>query len=113
MLTALRAQIEAGNLHADTPVLHVAATFQDWGSVPLSVFDGVDETTASLDPEYSIHTAGGRLHSVAELPALLGPQFPYVVLEPAGLPAGTADQIAAAGYKPIFTNARAEILSLN
>jgi hypothetical protein len=113
VVAALRAEIDAGRLRADTPVLHVAATFQAWGSIPLSVFVGVDETSASLDPENSIHTAGGRLHSVDELPALLGPQFPYVVFEPAGLPTNTADELAAAGYKPVFTNSRAEILALN
>ena len=83
------------------------------GSGLVTVFVGVDETSASLDPENSIHTAGGRLHSVDELPAMLGPQFPYVVFEPAGLPTSIADELAAAGYKPIFTNPRAEILALN
>ena len=114
VITALRGEIDAGRLGADTPVLHVAATFQAWGSIPLSVFAGVDETMASLDPEVSIHTAGGRLHSVDELPTLLGGGlFPYVVFEPAGLSPSTADQIAAAGYQPIFTNSRAEILVRN
>lgn len=113
VLTALRTQIEAGRLRADTPVLHVAATFQAWGSIPLSDFSGIVETTASLDPEYSIHTAGGRLHSISELPALLAGQFPYVVFESAGLPTNVANQLAAAGYKPLYMNDRAEILVLD
>jgi hypothetical protein len=36
--------------------------------------------------------------------------YPYVVLEPAGLPEDTRDRVLAAGYEPIFTNAEGEIL---
>jgi hypothetical protein len=107
VLDALRAEIDARRITARTPVLHVARSFQPWASIPLAVFTGVMETTATLDPERSIHTEGGRLLDVAELPALLAADYPYVVLEPAGLEAGLEAAIGAAGYRPIFANQRA------
>ncbi len=50
---------------------------------------------------------------MAELPALLNGQFQYVVFERAGLPASVVGQLAAAGYSPIYSNERAEILVLD
>ena len=107
VLDALRVEIDARRITARTPVLHVARSFQPWASIPLAVFTGVMETTATLDPERSIHTEGGRLLDVADLPALLAADYPYVVLEPAGLEAGLEAAIEAAGYRPIFANQRA------
>jgi hypothetical protein len=104
LLDALRAEIDAGRITGATPVLHVASSFQPWASIPLAVFTGVMETTATLDPERSIHTEGGRLLDVAELPALLAEAYPYVVLEPAGLDPRLSATIEAAGFQPLFAN---------
>jgi hypothetical protein len=105
LIDALRAEIDAGRLRGATPVLHVARSFQPWVAIPLAVFTGVMETTATLDPERSIHTEGGRLLDVADLPELLAADYPpYVVLEPAGLDPGLAATIEAAGYRSIFAN---------
>ena len=80
---------------------------------PLGVFDGVDETFVSLDPEVTHQTVGGRLHGFDELPGFLAtPRFPYLVLEPDGLPDGIRDQVLAAGYQPIFANGHGEVFRL-
>jgi hypothetical protein len=68
------------------------------------------ETMVSEQTEVSSHTAGGRLHPFAELDAQLAMAYPYVVLEPAGLPEDTRDRVVAAGYESIFTNGEGEIL---
>ncbi len=110
LIEALRAEIAAGRIRAETPVLHVAASFQEWASTPLGVFAGVTETTLSPDAETSIHTAGGRLLPIGDLAvALEGRAYPYVVLEPAGLPAGLRDRILGAGYRSLYANERGEV----
>jgi hypothetical protein len=117
LLDAVRAEIEAGPLGADTPVLHVAASFQMWIATPLGVFDGVTETILVPEPEVSIHTVGGRIRGLDELPALLaggppgGRTYGYVLLEPSPneLPPGIRDEIVAAGYEPIFANGQGEL----
>jgi hypothetical protein len=112
ILDALRAEIAAGRLRHDTPVLHLAKTFQQWVATPLGVFDGVNETFLSLDPEVSHQTVGGRLFDVADLPEYLDGTYPYVVLEPDGLPATAREAITAAGYASIFANAQGEVFAL-
>jgi hypothetical protein len=67
------------------------------------------ETMVSEQTEVSSHTAGGRLHPFSALDEQLAEGFPYVVLEPEGLPTDTRDRILAAGYEPIFANAQGEI----
>ena len=111
ILDAVRAEIEAGLLRHDTPVLHVAKTFQQWTATPLGVFDGVNETFLSLDPEVSHQTVGGRLFDVADLPDYLDGAYPYVVLEPDGLPEATRDVIMEAGYRSIYQNGQGEVLT--
>jgi hypothetical protein len=117
LLDAVRAEIEAGRLGADMPVLHVAGSFQMWIATPLGVFDGVTETILVPEPEVSIHTIGGRIRGLDELPALLaggppgGRTYGYVLLEPNPneLPPGIRDEIVAAGYEPIFANGQGEL----
>jgi hypothetical protein len=110
ILDAVRAEIESGRLAHDTPVLHVASTFQQWDATPLGVFAGVTETFVSLDPEVSPHTVGGRLHGLEALPGFLDSgAFGYVVLEPDDLPAGINEQIMAAGFTSIFENDQGEV----
>jgi hypothetical protein len=110
ILDALRAEIDIGRLAHDTPVLHVASTFQQWDATPLGVFDGVTETSVSPEPEVSHQTVGGRLHGMEALPGFLeSGAFPYVVLEPDDLPDGIAEQIEAAGYTSIFVNDQGEV----
>ena len=112
ILDAVRAEIQAGRLVHDTPVLHVAKTFKQRDATPLGVFVGVTETFVSLDPEVSHQTVGGRLHGLEQLAEFLNPAaFPYVVLEPSGLPEGTREEIDEAGYRSIFLNARGEVFS--
>jgi len=97
-------------------VLHLASTFQQWSATPFGVFVGVDETSVSLDPEHSQHTAGGRLFGFDSLPGFLGSgDFGYVVFEPGGLDNADAlrAQIQAAGYDSIFANGQGEIFRRN
>jgi len=110
ILDAVRAEIHGGRLGHDTPVLHVARSFQQWVATPLGVFDGVTEYFVSLDPEVSHQTVGGRLFGVEELPSFLGTSaFQYVVLEPDGLPGEIREQVIAAGYESIFANEQGEV----
>ena len=77
------------------------------------MFDGVDETFVSLDPEVSHQTVGGRLNGLDALPGFLASgTYGYVVLEPAKLPAGTRDAVVAAGYVSIFGDAQGEVFAL-
>jgi hypothetical protein len=121
ILEAVRQEIAAGRLGPDTPVLHVAGSFQQWVATPLGVFDGVTETDVTPDAVESIHTVGGRLHPLDDLAALLaasarpgGRTFGYVLFEPdpEALPPGIRDEIVAAGYEPIFANAQGELFRL-
>lgn len=109
LIDRLRDEIAAGRLTAHTGVLHVSFSFQQWASTPLGVFAGVLETTASVQTEVSIHTAGGRLFPLDSLGTLLRGSFRYVWFEPEGLPDGIRDQIVAAGYRSLFANKRGEI----
>jgi hypothetical protein len=113
ILDAVRAEIAAGRIGPDTPVLHVVRSFQQWDATPLGVFDGVTETDVSPDAEDSIHTVGGRLLHMESLPALLESKaYPYLLLERAGLDPGTAAAVAAAGYTATFTNRQGTLYRL-
>jgi hypothetical protein len=109
----IRAEEQAGRLGPTTRVLHIAASFQQWSSVPIGVFTGAIETSISLQPELSIHTEGGRLLGFDQLPAELSSRYGYVVLEPDGLPGDVLDQsktlITQAGYIQIWSNSQATI----
>ena len=110
LLDRVRDEIDAGRIRHDTPVLHIATSFQQWVSTPLGVFDGVFETFLSEDPEVSHQTVGGRLFDVADIADFLDPAaFPYVVLEPRDLPEGLRLEILDAGYASIFANEQGEI----
>ena len=112
ILAAVRGEIDTGRLAHDTPVLHVAKSFQQWSSTPLGVFDGVAETFVSLDPEVSHQTVGGRLFGLDALPGMLAShEFPYVVLEPEGLPESIRQEIVAAGYDSIFANTQGDVFA--
>jgi hypothetical protein len=113
LLDAVRTEIEAGRLRHDTPILHVARSFQQWVATPLGVFAGVHETFVSLDPEVSHQTAGGRLYGLERLVEFLESRaYPYVVLEPGGLDDGVRDAIVAAGYDRISGNDQGEMFVL-
>ncbi|HEX4897640.1 MAG TPA: hypothetical protein VFV53_04705 [Candidatus Limnocylindrales bacterium] len=115
ILDAVRGEIAAGRIGPDTPVLHVADSFQQWRSTPLGVFAGVTETDVTPDAVESIHTVGGRLHPMGDLAGLLtGGRYAYVLFEPNPdeLPPGIRDQIVAAGYASVFTNAQGELFRL-
>jgi hypothetical protein len=113
VVDALRAEERAGRLGPSTGVLNIAASFQQWASVPVGVFTGAIETSISLQPEVSIHTDGGRLLGFADLDRELAAGYGYVVLEPSGLPsdvlANARTRIAAAGYRQIWSNSQAAI----
>jgi hypothetical protein len=115
VVDALRAEEAAGRLGPTTKVLHIAASFQQWVSVPIGVFTGALETSISLQPEVSIHTDGGRLYGFERLDAELAAGYGYVVLEPPKLPSDVVDssktQILAAGYHEIWSNAQAIIFA--
>ena len=115
ILDAVRGEIAAGRIGPDTPVLHVADSFQQWRSTPLGVFAGVTETDVTLDAIESIHTVGGRLHPMGDLAGLLASgRYAFVLLEPNTdeLPPGIRDQIVAAGYAPVFANGQGELFRL-
>jgi hypothetical protein len=114
ILDAVSAEIAAGRIGPDTPILHVAGSFQQWVATPLGVFLGVTESDVSPDAEASIHTVGGRLLHVESLSTLLdGPTYPYLLLEPSDqLPANITDEIAAAGYQSIFSNGQGTLYRL-
>lgn len=104
LVESIQSEIAAGRLTDTTHVLHVARSFQPWVAAPLAAFTGVLETTATLDPEHSIHTADGRLRDLGDLEDLLRQDFGYVVIEPAGLEPAVSTRVQAAGYRPIFVN---------
>lgn len=110
LVDRLRDEVSAGLLQSTTPVLHVAFNFQQWDATPVGVFGGMLETMVSIETEVSSHTAGGRLYPFTDLDPMLDADFPYVLLEPEGLPDDTRDRILAAGYEPIFANGQGEIL---
>jgi hypothetical protein len=114
LIDAVRAEIDAGRIGPDTPILHVAKSFQQWVATPLGVFTGVTETDVSPDAEHSIHTVGGRLMDYKQLPELLASQeYPYLLFEPdKDLPLGIDHDLAAAGYQPIFTNTQGTLYRL-
>lgn len=112
IVDVIRAEIEAGRIRHDTPVLHVARSFQQWVSTPLGVFDGVVETFVSPDREVSHQTVGGRLRGMESLDGLIASgAYPYLVLEPDGLAGGESirGSIVAAGYRSIFANGQGEV----
>lgn len=114
LIDAVRAEIDAGRIGPDTPVLHIARSFQQWVATPLGVFTGVTETDVSPDAEHSIHTVGGRLIDFDQLPTLLGSKdYPYLLFEPdKELQPGIRADIEAAGYVPIFTNKQGTLYRL-
>lgn len=109
LLNRLRQEIAAGRLTATTRVLHVSFSFQQWVSTPLGVFAGIMETAFSQETQVSIHTAGGRLFGLDQLTRLLRDGFAYIVYEPKKLTVLVRPQILAAGFRPIWKNARGEI----
>jgi len=112
LVDAIRAEIDVGRIHHDTPILHIAKSFQEWVSTPLGVFDGVTETFVSPDREVSHQTAGGRLYDPSSLPDFIGSgTYAYIVVEPNGLDAAPAfeAEILAAGYRSIFSNGQGEV----
>ena len=109
VLDFLRTEIGAGRITAETQLLHVAASYQESASLPIGVFTGIEETMVSADATTTIFTAGGRIHSLTSLGAELAAGYPYVVLEPAGLPSTIGAEILAAGYRPVFENASAQV----
>lgn len=83
-------------------------TFQQWDATPLAVLTGVMETDVTPDAERSIHTLGGRLERLVDLGRLLGPAYPYVVVEGYGQP--MVDRVVAAGYRQVWSNDHAVLL---
>ncbi|HLX34800.1 MAG TPA: hypothetical protein VKR30_06095 [Candidatus Limnocylindrales bacterium] len=105
LITEVRHEIDAGQIGPDTPILHVAASFQQWAATPLGVFTGVTETDVTPDAEDSIHTVGGRLLHMEDLPgALASGSYPFLLLEPQGLDPSIATAVTAAGYVPVFAD---------
>jgi hypothetical protein len=102
----------SGRIRASTPILHVAPSFQQWEATPLGVFAGVIETDATLDPERSIHTVGGRLRDIRRLPRLLGPAHPWVVVEGFAEPSQPSLMLVLNGYRPAWRNERAVLFVL-
>lgn len=111
LVAAVQGEQRAGRMGPDTALLHVAPSFQQWDATPLGVFTGVMETDATEDPEASIHTKGGRLLSIDSLGTLLGRAYPYLVIEGYPDSAGYLARAISSGYRPIWRNERAILLS--
>jgi hypothetical protein len=114
LIDAVRGEIAAGRLGSETPVLHVAISFQQWAATPLGVFTGVEETDVSPDAEHSIHTVGGRLMDFDQVEELVASgSYPYLLFEPnEKLPAGLPALFLAAGYAPVFANEQGTLYRL-
>jgi hypothetical protein len=112
LIEAIRREQDARRMLASTELLHVVPSFQPWIATPLGVFAGVLETTASEDPEESLHTVGGRLRDIADLDALVGPAFSYLVIEGYGLDRDYLARATAAGYEQIAQGDRWTLLRL-
>lgn len=105
LIAAIRAEQAADRIGPRTTLLHLAPSFQQWVVTPLGVMAGVIETSATPDPEDSLHTAGGRLRDIADLPSLLSEDFDYVVVEGLATSAGHDAAIARAGYDVVAEGA--------
>jgi hypothetical protein len=109
----LRAEEAAGRLGPSTRVLNIASWFQEWVAVPIGAFTGAMESSISLSPELSIHTVGGRLYGFGRIVPELASGYGYVVLQVGGLPPAlvsqTETEIAAAGYREIWSSSFAII----
>jgi hypothetical protein len=112
IIAAFRVEQAAGRMTEDTRTLQVALSFQSWVATPVTSFAAVHVTSLSQGPETSVHTFGGRLRSLDEMHALLGPRFDYVLLEPALLSGSVRSDIVEAGYRTVFRNTRGEIFRL-
>lgn len=112
LLAAVQTEQASGRIGPSTALLHVAPSFQQWDATPLGVFAGVMETDATKDPEHSVHTVGGRLEDVNDLPSLLHQGFLYVVVEGYPSRGSYVTQAQAAGYQVIWQNDRAVLLRL-
>jgi len=107
----LRSLEASGQLGPRDGVLHVAASFQPWLSIPVGVFTGAIETIVSMDAAPTIFTTGDRLLPLVALQRELASNFRYVLLEPSGLPSNVRDEVVAAGYRSIFMNLRGELFT--
>ncbi len=111
ILGFLDGEVAAGRLGAGDRVLHVAASYEEWASVPIGVFSGIEETMVCEDAATTIFTVGGRIHPLADLAAELRAGFAYVVLEPAGLPASARAEVVSAGYRTVFASGSGEVFA--
>ncbi len=109
IIAALRAEQSAGRMTRNTKTIQIAKSQQTWESTPIAAFAGAYVTHLSPVPEVSGHTMGGRLRPLSEVSSLLGPEYDYVLFEPADIPSGLRDEIVAAGYAPFFQNGKGEI----
>ena len=109
LLDRLEADRASGLIGPNTQLLHAADSFRPWVGTPMAVFSGIYESTASYDPERSIHTEGGRLHGLEEFATLLNGEYDYVLLEGDALVADLGDEVAEAGFGSILVNERGEL----
>ncbi|MGH2386398.1 MAG: hypothetical protein ACRDGB_15305, partial [Candidatus Limnocylindria bacterium] len=111
VLDRLETDLANGLIGPDTHLLHAAESFRPWVGTPVAVFTGIYESTASHDPERSIHTEGGRLHDLAEFDGLAEGDYDYVLLEGDALVADHRDAVMDAGFSSILVNERGELFA--
>ncbi|MGQ0608888.1 MAG: hypothetical protein ACT4OQ_10560 [Chloroflexota bacterium] len=111
VLDRLETERADGRIGPDTHLLHAAESFRPWVGTPVAVFTGIYESTASHDPERSIHTEGGRLHDLAEFATLVEGDYDYVLLEGEALVAGHRGAVMDAGFSSILVNERGELFA--
>jgi hypothetical protein len=112
LLNRLDAERAQGLIGPTTRLLHAAEGFRPWVGTPVAVFTGIYESTASYDPERSIHTDGGRLYALDQFPQLLRDGYEYVLVEGDDLTNALGPEVEAAGYTLIFANARGDLYRL-
>ena len=106
MLDQLRTDQAAGIVTHRTRILHLADSFRPWVGTPLAVFTGITETTASFDPERSIHTEGGRLLDMTDVAGALDDGYGYVLVEGGALVEQYRPMVEEAGFVPLVENER-------
>jgi hypothetical protein len=108
----LQGEIASGHLRSADRLLHVAASYQAWASIPVAPLTGIDETMVAPDASVTIFTSGGRVLPMSALATELRSGFEWMLLETTGLPASVRAAIAASGYRSVFRVAGAEVFEI-
>ena len=108
VLRVIQAEVARGRISAESRLLHLAASYQQWAAIPVGVFTGVIETVLSPATEVSPQGVGSRLIPTEDSALHLAAAYDYILVEPgSGI---ELDDAVTARYEVIFTSARATLL---